>query len=189
MTYDETLKIFAVLKANYNNFFKDITRQDAEAKVRLWSEMFEDDTYTAVGAAVKAYIATDTSGFPPQVGIIKDYLLKFSQPKDDMTEIEATNRILKAVERSIYNSVEEFEKLPENLKRLVGSAARLREWAIMDSDDLNSVVASNLMRSYRAIKENDRQTAVLPASIRNVISQIADSKRLDGNALPEAPHN
>ncbi|MBR4111861.1 MAG: hypothetical protein IKK53_02385 [Ruminiclostridium sp.] len=189
MTYDETLKIFAVLKANYSNFFKDITRQDAEAQVRLWCEMFEDDTYTAVGAAVKAYIATDTSGYPPNVGKIKSCLLKFMQAEEELTEIEATNRILKAVERGIYNSVEEFEKLPETLKRLVGSATRLREWALMDSDELNSVVASNLMRSYRAIKESGRQTAVLPASIRNVISQIADSKRLDNNSLPEAPQN
>lgn len=185
MTYDETLKIFAVLKANYNGFYKDITRQDAEAQVRLWHEMFEDDEYTAVGAAVKAYIATDTRGYPPNVGTIKSYLLKFMQTEEEMTEIEVTNRILKAVERGIYNSVEEFEKLPETLKRLVGSATRLREWALMDSDELNSVVASNLMRSYRTIKESSRQSAALPTSIKNVISKIADSKRLDNNILPE----
>ena len=185
MTYDETLKVFAVLKANYSNFYKNITKQDAEAQVNLWNEMFADDTYTAVGAAVKAYIATDTSGYPPNVGKIKNYLLKFMQAEDEMTEIEAANRVLKAVERGIYNSVEEFEKLPETLKRLVGSATRLREWALMNSDELNSIVASNLMRSYRAVRESERQTAALPESVRNVISQIADSKKLDNIALPE----
>ena len=184
MTYDETLKIFAVLKANYSNFYKDITRQDAEAQVRLWCEMFEDDPYTAVGTAVKIYIATDTSGYPPNVGKIKNNLLKLMEPEEEMTETEAVNRILKAIERGIYYSAEEFGKLPESLKRLVGSPSRLREWALMNSDELNSVVASNLMRSYRAIKESGRQNAVLPASIRNVISQLSEGKKLNAS-LPE----
>ena len=30
MTRDETLKIMAVLKATYPNFYKDMTRRDAE---------------------------------------------------------------------------------------------------------------------------------------------------------------
>ena len=48
----------------------------------------------------------------------------------------------------------------------------------MKSDELNSVVASNLMRSYRAIKESGRQNAVLPASIKNVIAQLSEGKSL-----------
>ena len=37
MTRDETLKIMAVLKATYPNFYKDMTRRDAEGVVALLS--------------------------------------------------------------------------------------------------------------------------------------------------------
>lgn len=64
MTRDETLKIMAVLKATYPNFYKDMTRRDAEGVVALWTDMFSEDSYNAVAAAVKAFIASDSKGFP-----------------------------------------------------------------------------------------------------------------------------
>ena len=39
MTVDETLKIMAVLKASYPNFYRDMKRRDAEGIVNLWTKM------------------------------------------------------------------------------------------------------------------------------------------------------
>lgn len=71
MTQGETLKIMAVLQATYPNFYRGMTRQDAEGVVALWADMFAEDSYNAVAAAVKAFIASDIKGFPPVVGQIK----------------------------------------------------------------------------------------------------------------------
>ena len=68
MTRDETLKIMAVLKATYPNFYKDMTRRDAEGVVALWTDMFSEDSYNAVAAAVKAFIASDSKGVSPGGG-------------------------------------------------------------------------------------------------------------------------
>ena len=181
MTYDETLKIFAVLKANYNNFFKSITRADAEGQVGLWADMFQDEPYSLVSTAVKCYIATDVSGYPPNVGIIKEQIRKLTQ-KDDMTEQEAINLIMKALSNSIYDSEKEFNKLPPVLQSLVGSPNTLREWAVMDSDTVNSVVASNVMRSYRVAVEKQRQRDALPAEIRNLLSNTVNKMSIEGNS-------
>lgn len=81
MTRDETLKIMAVLKATYPNFYKDMTRMDAEGVVALWTDMFSEDSYNAVAAAVKAFIASDSKGFPPVVGQVKQRVTELASAK------------------------------------------------------------------------------------------------------------
>lgn len=71
MTQGETLKIMAVLQAAYPNFYRGMTRQDAEGVVALWADIFAEDSYNTVAAAVRAFIASDSKGFPPVVGQIK----------------------------------------------------------------------------------------------------------------------
>ena len=178
MNITETLKIFSVIKANYGNFFKNMPKVDAEAMVNLWAEMFQDTPYELVGAAVKAYIATDTDGYPPNVGKIKEMIRKLTQ-QEEMTEQEAVRLILRACSNSTYNSQSEFEKLPPVLKRLVGSPNQLKEWAAMDSDIVNSVVSSNLMRSYKVIAERERQHQALPSGMRMLIEGMTDKMLLE----------
>ena len=181
MTVDETLKIFAVLKANYSNFFKSMSRIDAEAMVNLWAEMFADEPYEAVGMAIKSYIASDVNGYPPNVGVIKEQMRKLTQT-ESLTEQEAINLITKACKNGNYGSEEEFNKLPPILQRLVGSPRQIKEWALMDKDAFNSVVTSNLMRSYRVMAERERQHQALPGNIQNYIAEMSKQFRLEGNS-------
>ena len=177
MNITETLKIFSVLKANYPNFFKNISKLDAEAQVNLWAEMFQDDSYGVVGAAVKAYIANNELGYPPNVGQIKAYIRKLTSP-EELTEQEAINLIMKAIGNSGYNSKEEFDKLPPILQRLVGSPNQLKEWSQMDSDVVNSVISSNLMRSYKVVAERERQHQALPSSVKTMIESLTDNIKM-----------
>ena len=88
MKYEETLAIMGVLKAAYPQYYRDMKRSDAESVVSLWAEMFKDEPVNVVAVAVKAYIASDTKGFPPHIGAIKDAIAKIKAPKS-MTEQEA----------------------------------------------------------------------------------------------------
>lgn len=178
MTYDETLKIFAVLKANYSNFYKNMSRIDAEAQVSLWAEMFEDTPYEVVGMAVKAFIATDVEGYPPNVGRIKQEIRKLSE-KEQMTEQEAISLIMKATKNGLYGADKEYEKLPPVLQRLVGSPSQLKVWARMPVDELQTVVASNLMRSYKAIAQREEYEKALPSSIKNLLGQVGEQLKLE----------
>lgn len=180
MTYDETLKIFSVLKANYSNFFKTLSRIDAEAMVSLWAEMFADVEYRLVGAAVKSYIASDTTGYPPNVGKINEQIRKLTQT-EQMTEQEAVALIMKATRNGLYNSREEFEKLPPVLKRLAGSPEQIKAWAMMNEDEIQTVVASNLMRSYRVIAKNEELKQSLPSDIRTLLEGTANQLRLESS--------
>ena len=175
MTIDEMAEIMDVLEIAYPAFY---ARQDESAKLKameLWATMFADEHAQMVAMAVIAFIASDTKGFPPNVGAVKEKILDICQP-DEMTEQEAFNLIAKAASNANYCAKEEFEKLPKELQRLVGSPNRLREWALMDTQTFQTVVGSNVMRSYRAIAKSTKETQMLPPSVRQLIEQTTQGK-------------
>lgn len=150
MDRSEVLKIMSVLRGAYPAFYRNIDRKEAEATVGLWEDMFKHDEYPLVAAAVKALIESDNKGYPPHIGAVKAKL-RLITGGDEMTEAEAWEVVSRALRNSTYGSREEFEKFPTIIKRLVGSPAQLREWGMMDSETVHSVVASNFQRSYKAI--------------------------------------
>ena len=172
MTREETLAIMSVLKAAYPNFYKDMKRSDADGIVNLWAAMFADEPADLVAVAVKGYIATDAKGFPPHIGAIKTAIVKLREP-DELTEFEAWGLVERAIRNGIYGAVEEFQKLPEIVQRLVGSPNQLKEWAMMDAEAVSSVIASNFQRSYKVRAKNEREQLALPADVRNAVAQIA----------------
>lgn len=78
-----------------------------------------------------------------------------------------------ALRNSGYNSVTEFDKLPPVVRRIIGSPSQLREWAMMDSDTVQSVVQSNFMRSYRARAQSEREYLALPPEVKGLMEEIA----------------
>ena len=169
----ETSLIFAVLEAVYPDFANRLSDEEYKGLIGLWEELF-DEPYEVVSSAVKAFISTDEKGFSPKPGQIKALIRKM-YGKEEMSEVEAVNIILKATRNSLYNSVEEFNKLPPRLQQLVGSPMQLREWAVSDSQTINSVIASNLQRSYRTISERQAELNALPESIKQHMRLAATS--------------
>lgn len=183
MNETETLKILAVLKGAYPSFYRDMGRKEADGVVGLWAEMFAEDDYAVVAAAVKALIATDEKGFPPHIGAVKARIRQITIPVD-MTEAEAWALVHRAVRNSLYGSAEQFERLPDMLRRLVGSQNQLREWAMMDSETVESVVASNFQRSYRARAKSQHELSALPSDVRAMMAEIAESVALPVETEP-----
>lgn len=173
----ETLTIMRILKAAYPNYYKDMTKTDAEGVVALWTTMFADEPAGVVAAAVKAHIASDSKGFPPHIGAIKEAIAKLMQP-EMMSEQEAVSLILNAARNGKYDSEREFAKLPPLLQRLAGSPAQIKEWAMMEASDVQSVVASNLQRSYREIAKQEQEKLTLPSDVRQAMDRIAAGKTL-----------
>ncbi len=181
MTEADTLDLLSVLKAAYPNFYSKMTRRDADSIVSLWTEMFKDEPVELVAVAVKRHIATDTKGFPPHIGAIKDAIVKIKQP-EEMTEIEAWNLVRGAMRTYSWDAKEQFDKLPPVLQRLVGSPNQLMEWARMEADVVASVVASNFQRSYKARAAHEREFLALPSDVKEAMAMLAG-----GMKMPELP--
>lgn len=176
MNYDETLRIMAVLRAAYPRYYSGQSRTDVEAAVNLWMAIFEDTPYNVVAAAVQAFIADDDKGFPPAVGQINRRVREIVEP-ERMTEQEAWTLVKRACENSGYEWQKEYDKLPEDVRRCVGDALTLREWALMPVEEFETVVASNFMRSYREKREVRRRREAIPPSMRELLAEWAEGKK------------
>ena len=168
MTREDTIKILSVLRGAYPAFYRDITKQEAESTIGLWESMFSEEPYELVGAAVKAFISGDGKGFPPAIGQIKERIRQITQP-EGMTEQEAWALVSKAVRNSAYGSVEEFNKLPPEVQAVVHDPGQLKQWANGSADDLETVVASNFMRSFRAKQKSIKEYMALPSEVKQLM--------------------
>lgn len=173
----ETIKVLTVLRAAYPQFYAKQTAGDLQNIVALWTDMFEDESYQLVAAATKALIKTRDSSFPPSIGEISAKVRQISA-QEKMTEAEAWALVVAAIRNGTYGAEKEFNALPPVLQRLVGSPRQLKEWAAMDADAVNSVVASNFQRSYKVRAKNEREYAALPSSIKEYMAAIADGMRI-----------
>lgn len=172
MTKYETAVIMATLRAAYPQYYARQSVEDAEAALNLWAMQFAEEPAEDVAAAVSAYIACETKGFPPSIGQIKEKLdmLRAEANGGELTAQEAWALVQKACKHSYYNAEEEFNKLPDTARAVVGSAGTLHDWASMDLDTLCSVVASNFQRSYTARASHVAEMRRLPESVKNLIA-------------------
>ena len=154
----ETKKILADITAMYPSFIKD---RDPAVLSRVWQRLFANTPYALVNQALYAFLNTDVKGFPPTPGALNDIIRKARQ-LNGPTEDDAWIKVYKAISRGLYNSQEEFDKLPPDIQRIVGSPRMLYEWAHMDSDDVNKVIAAHFKRSWRTRQEQEQNRLLLP---------------------------
>lgn len=178
MTRAETIAVMGILKAAYPRYYDD--QKLAQQAVTVWADMFADDPFDVVVMAVKSLIAT--SKYIPNIADVKEKIQELTTAPQ-MSELEAWERIAKAIKNGYYGAQEEFDKLPPILQKLVGSPAQLREWALMDTSQIQTVVSSNFMRSYRVTSKRESELAALPQDVRNMMLESAkavDMKKITG---------
>lgn len=170
MTRDETIKILMIIQAAYPNY----KPPDKTVAVNVWSEMLSDIPYEQVSIAVKAYIQTDTSGFAPSIGNIREKVQFIFSEEDDLNESAAWAIVWRAICNSGYHAEEEYNKLPSIVQRAVGSPRQLREWGLMENIDGKSIVVlqSNFQRVFRIEKEREKERKKLSQNIVRLMDTI-----------------
>lgn len=182
MNSSETKMVLATLRAAYPGFYKDMSKEDLYAVVNLWQRIFDSDPYEQVSAAVLALISSRVEGYPPTPGAVKEKL-EFLRDPEPMSETDAWGCVLKAIKNGLYGYKKEFDKLPPQVQAAVGQPEQLREWAMMDVETVQSVVASNFMRTFRTTEKRRKDMAMLPTEIREMIAPLADRMSLPGKDI------
>ena len=162
MTREETVNIIRVMVDSYPNYKPN----NLSETVDVWHTMLSDYDYNLVSMALKSYILSDTSGFAPAIGQIVAKMHAITQPQE-LNEMEAWSLVSKAIRNSIYNSADEYAKLPPIVQKAVGLPSQLMQWAIDDSYN-ESVVSSNFMRCYRIELAREKELSMLPEDARQI---------------------
>ena len=169
MTYNETIKLLAVIKATYPSFAGN------EDTVMVWSKCLEDYPYEQVSAATMAYISTEH--FPPVPADIISRIA-ITQEQDYPTAIELWGVIRRGISNGLYGYVKEYEALPPICKRVVGRPEQLREWAML-GEELDTVIASNVQRSLEGLLKNQKELDKIPQRLQDAMR----SNRLGGEGM------
>lgn len=177
MTKEDAVGILALLELGYPNFAAKMDDKRKAQTATMWAEAFQNDDPRAVAMAVKAIIYAGDREFAPNIGQVRAKMQQLSAP-DELTENEAWALVSRACCNGIYGYKAEFEKLPPAVKAAVGRPEQLREWAMMDSETVQSVVASNFMRSYRIRAQRIRETEMLPDDVKKFVAELAGRMEL-----------
>lgn len=179
MTREDTVKLMTMLKAAYPHSYKGLTKPDAEAMLALWQRLFSGDDPAEVFAAVDALISTRTVGYSPTPGEVKEQMQKLKR-SNDLDELAAWALVSKACRNGLYGYREEFAKLPPDVQTAVGAPEQLRAWAMMDTDTVESVVASNFQRNYRVRQARQKELEKLPSNVMGFIQQVSNNLMIGG---------
>ncbi len=166
MTKQETVKLFALISTAYPR--SEAFRKVSAESVEMWQMCLEDIPFAVAQKALAAHSVN--SEFPPSIAEIRRAALQGAVEKCDTAE-EAWALVLHALKNSAYNSVQEFDKLPDICKRCVGSAQVLKSWAISEDVTTVSVARAQFLNAYRVMDSRERERAMMPPSIRDALDE------------------
>lgn len=157
-----------VLQVAYPRYYAGQSEEEKRRAVSLWHTMLEEYPYDLVQQAVKSVISTNK--FPPTIADIIEKI-GFLKNSGGMTELEAWGYISKAIRSSAYRAQEEWERLPSELQGIV-SPDLLRSWAMVEADNVETVLQSNFLRTFRAEQERRKTYEAVPKEVRGFMAQI-----------------
>ena len=171
MTHEGAKSLLRVMMAAYPTFKPG----DIRETLAVWENLLKayDDRQAAL--ALEAYIASTPSGFAPSIGQLIE-LIKANP--DELGELEAWALVNRAIRNSTYNAESEFSKLPEAVRLAIGDPGQLRQWAMTDLDDIQTVIASNFQRAYRSTLERMRKADRMPPEVARLFQREAPMPEL-----------
>lgn len=187
MTREQVGKLLMTMQAYYPNY----NPPDKEITLNAWYVMFAEYPEELVLQALRACIATNTSGFAPDVGQIMSKIQTILQPQE-LDGMTAWGLVSKALRNGTYGAVEEFNKLPPLVKQAVGMPDNLKNWATSDYQTIETVIQSNFLRTYETVVKRANEINRMPDNIKSLIektnansykAQIEQKFQRDINAL------
>lgn len=166
MTREQVGKLLMTIQAYYPNY----NPPDKEITLNAWYVMFAEYPEELVLQALRACIATNTSGFAPDVGQIMSKIQTISQPQE-LDGMTAWGLVSKALRNGTYGAVEEFNKLPPLVRQAVGMPDNLKNWAASDYQTIETVIQSNFLRTYETVVKRANEINRMPDDIKSLIEK------------------
>lgn len=170
MTREDATRIIRIICAAYpNTYSTDEVLMDA---ISVWSVVFAADPSKLVESAVYTYVNEERFK-APNPGQIRAIMMKIANP-NELSEGDAWNLVQRALSNGLYGAQEEFDKLPEDVQKAIGSPQWIHAVA-MDEDANMSVESSNFYRRYRQVVADRREKECMPPAVREMVEQLTSN--------------
>lgn len=141
MLDSEVSRLLETIEVMYpNTRFKNI-----QATVLLWSEYLANENSNEIFNALKKWYG-DGNEFSPNAG----QLIQMVRKAKSTSPLEGIRALKEALKNSSYGYVEEFEKLPEVVKKVIGSPINLHN---LGQKGMNSYDESNYIRRIEEMQD------------------------------------
>lgn len=170
MNKQETIKLIVGIKTIYPNSYNNMTTEEKNVLIDIWQDSLQDYAYENVYKSLKMYVNSNTSGFAPTPAHIIENL-KTMQPDNHLSESEAWDTYYKAICRSSYYAQEEYDKLPDEIKKLT-SPNQMRNLALSEGEALMSSIKASFCRDYRNNIENKKKIETMPMIEQEQIQHV-----------------
>ena len=164
---------FRLLIAGMKSIYTQATFIPDEVAYNMWYRLICDLDYETIEAAILKHMAT--SKFPPTPADIRAGASTIKGDVQELTELEAWHLVRKAISNSNYHADEEFEKLPPVVQKAVGHPSNLREWAMMDSSEVETVQEALFARNYTTMLKREKELRQTTPAVRTLIEQTAQT--------------
>ena len=181
MTRDEVKKLLAIINVTYPNF----KVENPTETVNIWFMLLEEYDFELIQMGLKIYITTSDSAFAPSVSQLIAMSRKPSELKEKnllptYDEVTTWREVRQAIKNGIYHAEEEFKKLSPIAQRMVGDSQQIHEWAMLESETIDSVIQSNFKARFKDFQiaeatkaKRNREIAQMPREVQALIQQSA----------------
>lgn len=183
MNSREMMAVLDEARPFYPAFFEKKTDESLLEIAESWARLFAEISAAVFGKAFQSAILS--SKFFPTPAEIREKLIAMTK-QAELTEQEAWGLVRTAMKTGRSNTRAAWDSLPEAVQRAVGDSGVLRDWSTMDTNTVNSVIASNFMRSYRTVAEQQTTTALPASAVQEAFAlPIVDRSEDDYKRLEE----
>lgn len=174
MDRQETIELMQEIEARYPSF----APSNPTKTVDVWLEEFEEFPYEVVLAGVKTFASTDTKGYPPTVGQVREKIF-FLSTMNMQNVNEAWDMVQRAIADSTYHAEERFENLPPMVQKVVGSPTTLRNWGQTDMQTIGTVIYSQFVKTYESILAREKEKAKIPRKVMALIDSTTGALMIE----------
>lgn len=181
MTLEETRNILSLIRVNYHNSFKDYTKADSEALLKLWSDVFKNYPYKLVLQAVETIIVSDSSAFAPNVGQVMTTIKSLYTSDSTEEASDAFDQVRQFVREVGCDYVRDhYEELPELTRRVV-SIDSIRAIGLSSPEQNDTYAKPRFIKAYTALKEARERELISTGHIDQLIAEHAQKALKQGN--------
>lgn len=180
MNKSETLMIFTLLSTAYPHAYKDFTKQQVDATVVLWQQMFSDTPVEKIKAAIQTHIAN--CKYAPTIAEIKYYIAMMDE-SEQPSALKAWQNVRRAVQHGEYKQggydyTRAFNELPELAKRVLGDKYQLRVYAQMNEEIFENFERPRFIANFDKQAKAQAEFGRLPGIVQAEIHKLSESKRI-----------
>lgn len=177
MTPQETKKLFMILMVSYPKFYPAEEKDKLRLTIELWTEMLADVPFEVAQIAVKKLILE--SPFPPTISDVRKQIVDITNPDSKIDPSTAWGEVTRALRIYGYPRPQEaLQSMSPRTRKVVESMG----WQEICQADKAGVVRGQFLKMYEAYSSREKQDALLPQGMKDIIKQIgrANQKRIGG---------